>query len=247
MIDWLTCAYSSFPLLAWTLGSILAYAVSTNLWWLFRAGRWPQSPYGRGLEHVARFLFFVGIPYLALGGWPREPFQGLLSLEDMGLVGLSARWPATRWLSAAGTALGLGLVACLLLVLAWANAQRSAADSRLRFLPRPWWTVLVEILYLEVHWAFYRGALALASGDGYAAVFLGLGLVYLEWGLNPFWRWGWRSAAESTEQWLRAAVALVVALIFLLTCNWWLCLAVHLLLELVFRRLLPALAVVPAG
>jgi hypothetical protein len=184
---------------------------------------------------VARFLFYLGIPYLALGGWPRQPFQGLVSMADMGMVSIGGRWPPTRWLEAAGTAIGIGLLAGLLLVLAWANAnRRGPGEPRFRFPRQPWWTIPVDTLYMEVHWAFYRAALAVLLADLYKGVVLGLGLVYLEWALNPAWRHGWRAAPRAAEQWLRAALALVSALVFLLTRNLWLCLGVHVVLALLF-------------
>jgi hypothetical protein len=246
-LSWLTHTYASSPLPFWILGSILAYAVGANLVWLSRSRKLTRSLYGRGLKQIGRFLFFLGIPYLALGGWPRLPFQGLLSLEDLGLVGLNARWPATRWLDAAGTSVGLGLAALVLLSLAWVNAHRRAHSPWLRFTPQPWWEVLVDILYLEVHWAFYRSSLAVAMDALYPAVFLGLGLIYLEWSLNPFWRRGWHSESPAAERWLRAALAVIVALVFLLTRNLWACLGLHLLLELIFRRLASGPATAQAG
>jgi hypothetical protein len=235
IVNSLALAYSESPLLFWVLGSVLVYTLGTNALWLARSRGLSSSP-GRGwLVQTARYLFYLGIPYLALGGWPRPPFSGLLSLEDLGLVGLGGRWPVTRWLEAVGVGLGFGLAALLFLLLAWANANRHAGS--LRFPSRPWWAILVDVLYLEVHWAFYRGALAIVLGDLYVAVFLGLGLVYLEWGLNPFWRQGWRSMSGAAAQWLRAALALAVALLFLFTRNLWICLGVHTLLELAFWHL----------
>jgi len=183
---------------------------------------------------VGRFFFFLGIPYLALGGWPRQPYQGYLSLADLGLVGLTLDWPVTRWLGSVGLGLGLGLVALLILAFAWLNADRTAESSRLSFPSRSWWVLVVDVFYLQVHWAFYRGGLAIALDDLYAGVFWGLGLVYLEWGLNPFWRQDWRLESEAAGRWLQAALALVTALIFLLTRNLWICLGVHGLLVLVF-------------
>lgn len=224
---------TSAPLPFWVLGSVLAYVLATGVLWLLKSIELRRSLSGRWLEQVGRFLFFLGIPYLALGGWPRRPFHGLLSLEDMGLVGLSQRWPVTRWLEATGTGLALGFFALLILILAWMIAGR----GRLCFPPRPWWALLVDVIYLEVHWSFYRGALAVVLGDPYAGVFLGLGLVYVEWGLNPFWREGWRSKSLAAGRWLRAAMALVVALIFLLTRNFWVCLLVHGLIEPAFWQL----------
>lgn len=248
MNDWmdrLALTYTESPLLFWVLGSILIYAVAVNGLYLIQSRNARSSPHGRWLVALARALYFLGIPYLALGGWPRPRFSGLLSLADMGLVGLGGRWSPTRWLSATGTALGFGLVALVLLLVAWGSASRDAgyapagqgATGRLGFQARPWWLNAIDVLYLEVHWAFYRGACIVVLGDLYTGVFAGLGLVYLEWALNPFWRRGWLSNAVAAAQWLRAALALVVALIFLFTRNLWLCLGVHLLLDLIIRHL----------
>jgi len=227
----------SLPLTFWLLGSVLSYAVGNWLRWGLRTRDLLPAPYRGWPEQVARFLFFLGIPYLALGGWPRPPFSGLLSRQDLGLAGFEPAWPAIRWLGAVGAGLGLGVAAGLILLLAWLHANRPAGAGRLRFPPRPWWALLLDGLYLQVHWAFYRGALAVVLDDPHTAAFLGLGLITLEWGLNPFWREGWRAPLGAGRRWLRAALALVTAVIFLLTRNLWVCLGVHWLLELLFARL----------
>lgn len=242
MSDLLLSLASYPPLLFWVGGSILAYVVVTNLLSWIKLRGVLRSFYVRALFQVARFGYYVVVPYLALGGWPRQPRQGLLALEDLGLVGLSLEWPVTRWLEAAGTGLGLGFLTLLTLGLAWANVSRVSRSSRsaggLPFAPRPWWAVLVSGLYLEIHWAFYRGALSVVLGDVYAGVFVGLGAVCLEWVLNPFWRAGAAPFAPSVSQagqiWLNAGLALTSALVFLLTRNLWICLTIHWLLALVF-------------
>ena len=249
----------------WIAGTVLVYAVATNLLWLVhRRGitpiwkaRWDvprvqprtehptRSRYRRWLVQLGRFLFYLAIPYLVLGGWPRQPYRGLLALEDLGIVGFGGRWPVTRWLEAVGIGLGWGLLTLLVLTLAWYTGEvnRRASGMRLRFHPRPWWVILVDVLYLEVHWAFLRGGLAVAlesrlAGQAlYAAVFLTLGLVYLEWSLSPFWRQDWRLEPQAAVRWVRAALVLAVAVLYLLTRNLWVCLAVHWLLELSVRWL----------
>lgn len=234
-MEQLASAYAATPLLCWVLSSALIYALATNLLSAIQARDFWRSPSSRWVVQAGRFLFYVGIPYLALGGWPRRPYQGLLSLNDLGLVGLgldasaplSTSWPATRWLRSVGTGLGVGSIAALILAVAWANANRQAESRRLRLPRQPWWAVLVNALYLEMHWAFYRSALAVGLDDVYAGTFLGLGLVYLEWVLNPAWRRGWGLEFQGAGQWLRAALALVAALVFLLTRNLWVCLGVH--------------------
>ncbi len=237
VVDWLALAYASFPLLFWVLGSVLVHFSGTIFLWLTKSKGFWRSPYGRWPVQVGRFLYYLGIPYLALGGWPRRPFQGLLSADDMGLVGFGGHWPVTRWLESAGTGLGLGLVALLVLALAWVSANRGGHGPPLRFPLRPGWSLLSDVIYLEAHWAFYRGALAVLMGDVYAGVFLGLGLVYLEWSLDPFWRQGWRLESQAAGRWLHSAMALIVAMLFLFTRNLWICLGVHGLLELCFWQL----------
>jgi hypothetical protein len=76
-----------------------------------------------------------------------------------------------------------------------------------------------------------------ALGDLYAGTFLGLALAYAEWGLDPFWRQGWREETRAAERWLRAALALVTALLFLNTQNLWVCVPIHWGLELTLWRL----------
>ncbi|MFN2186964.1 MAG: hypothetical protein ACK2UU_23535 [Anaerolineae bacterium] len=227
-------AMAASPLALWLGGSLLVYALGANLLWMQKSAlRRSQT---RWLVQLGRFAFYLVIPYLALGGWPRRPYQGLLSLEHMGIAGLGGAWPVTRWLEAAGVGLGWGVLSVVLLSLAWASANRRNDGISLLFAPSPWWVVLVDVLYLQVHWAFYRGALTAILDDAYAGVFLGLGLVFLESSLNPFWRQGWQLAPRSAERWLRASVALITALVFLLTRNLWVCLAVHLLLEFSLRQ-----------
>jgi hypothetical protein len=245
-VDRLAQAYASSPLLFWIAASLLVHTLATNLCWPFRSAAFCRSRYGRAVAQVGRFVFFLGIPYLVLGGWPRRPFQGILSLEDLGLVGLDARWPLTRWLDAAGTTVGLGVVILLFLSVAWINARQAAGVHRISFSSEPWWAVVAGVLYLEIHWAFYRSALVTSLNSLHSGVFLGLGLVYLEWGLDPFWRQGWQPDSQPAARWLQATLALIVALLFLLTRNLWLCISFHLLVELIFRRLARSQAIAPS-
>lgn len=128
--------------------------------------------------------------------------------------------------------MGLGLMALLILAFAWSSANRANDGTSLRFPSQPWWLVLLNVVYLEVHWAFYRSALAVLQEDLYTGVLSGLALVYLEWALSPSWRRGWRQLSRAAFQWLRVALALVSALIFLLTRNLWMSLVIHGLLTL---------------
>ena len=97
--------------------------------------------------------------------------------------------------------------------------------------------MLVDLIYLQIHWAFYRSVLTLVTGDLYAGTFVGLGVVYLEWILNPFWRQGWREQSVAATRWVQSAMALVIAVAFFLSRNLWICLLVHGVLEFAMRQL----------
>ncbi len=130
--DLWTSLYVSSPLLFWIWGSVLIYGLTTGILWLFKDS-WP-SPHRRWLVQAGRFVFYLVIPYLALGGWPQRPYRGLLSLEDMGFVGFGGHWPVTRWLEGAGA--GLGGAGCPAGPgLAWKNANRRADGMQLRLAP----------------------------------------------------------------------------------------------------------------
>jgi hypothetical protein len=237
LLERLPPTYTESPLLYWVLGSVLVCALATNALWLARSRKLRPPTWSEWPLQAARFAFYLGVPYLALGGWPLPPFSELLAPLDVGLVGMGGRWPPIRWLGALGTGVGIGLASLLVLLLAWSSANRARDGVRLRFPAQPWWLTLIGVLYLEVHWAFYRGALAVALDDLYSGVFLGLALIWLEWALNPFWRSGWRSESRAASQWLRAALALVVTVLYLLTRNLWVCLGVHLAVEIPFWAL----------
>lgn len=224
------------PLLLVLAGSVLLYAIATNTWYGLAKVRPVSSPYLSILRPLSSLLFYLGIPYLAMGGWPRRPLQGLLSPIDLGLVVPGAAWPVVRWLEALSTSFGVGLLTFAILFLAWKSSRQGLDDPR--SLPvRPAWNLLIEGLYLQIHWAFYRGGLAVFLDDVYLGVFWGLALIYVEWSLNQSWRAGWQDPFQAAVCWLRAGLALASALLFLLTRNLWGCLLMHWLVEIAFWRL----------
>jgi len=230
--SWLSFDSPPPPLLLWVLGSILTYALASNALWFAKEPRLLTARFGPALLHAGRFLYYLGVPYLVLGGWPLQPYRGLLAPANLGLVGFDASWTLSRWLEAAGTGVSVGLLALGFVAVAWLNANRRGGTTRLGFSATPAWTLLVDGLYLQVHWAFYRGALAVLFDDLTVGVFWGLALVYLEWLSSPFWRQAWRQDWRAGGAWLLMVQALVSALLFLLTQNLWVCLAVHWALSL---------------
>ena len=244
----LTLAWSEGWL--WLSGSLLLAALWTNLAWFFhqpRAGAiggfvarlvaWRLAP---GLFQLLRLLYYVGIPFAALL-WGHDAVVGrLLGLQQFELpvpggeeasVGIAANW--LDWALDAGWAVTVGVGAWGLLALGWWAYRRavvvgkdavaageidgaSDADSS-------GWVFLREAAYHEVHWAFYRNAPILAAGT-YWGVWIGLALAALEAALNPAWRRGLADPRRAPGQLVRAALAVVSSVSFLLTENLWLAL-----------------------
>ena len=219
-------------MLLWVLGSVLASILAGNALWSARERGLLAPRSGPALLHAARFVYYLGVPYLVLGGWPLPPYRGLLAPLNLGLAGFAPPWTVARWLEAAGTGLSVGFLAVGFVVAAWLNANRGRAVTHLGFAPSPVWLLLVDGLYRQMHWAFYRGALAVLFDDLYVGVFWGLALVLVEWVSSPAWWSCWRRERCAGDAWLLAVQAVVSALLFLLTSNLWVCLAVHWALSL---------------
>ena len=67
-------AIAASPLVFWIGGSLLVYTIGANALWLLRDSL--QRPLARWLVQVGRFSFYLVLPYLALGGWPRQTVPG---------------------------------------------------------------------------------------------------------------------------------------------------------------------------
>ena len=124
--------------------------------------------------------------------------------------------------------------------------------------PADAWLTPLDAALLQWHWAFYRAGAAgwlLMSPNGLsdlpfadAAIFapifsaltanpfywgswLGMGLVALEWGLNPFTRAALRDPAHRPYALLRVAIAFASTAVLVATRNFWLALLLHLTVE----------------
>jgi HAD superfamily hydrolase (TIGR01509 family) len=227
--------------------SLVLYAAGTSLSWHLRQGRWGGQT-GRWLEALARwrglhilasvmrFLYFVGVPAVAL-------FSSITLPRFMGLTGIDWFPSIVR-----GTALGLGGFA--LLALGWLyyisslsslpTTSQASPPSKGEATPRPYSsgaTLLITAIYLEVHWAFYRSLPLLILDDRYTGVVLGFLMVVLEWFCDPAWRWSWGHAREMEKTLPGVAVAAVMAVIYLFTQNLWLCVPIHWLITVGLSRL----------
>jgi len=258
------------PALAWSEGwlwlsaSLFLAVLWTNLAWFFRKPRsgsvgefiahlvaWRFSPW---LFQFLRPLYYIGLPFVALL-WGHDALVGrLLGLQRFDLSALSGGGTdaatAANWLDWAydvgwtaalcagtGALLALGWWACRrALVIAGETGVVAGANVS-------GWVLLREAAYHEVHWTFYRNMPILAWGM-YWGIWGGLALVALEAILNPAWRNGLADPQRAPAQLLRGALAVVSSVLFLLTQNLWLALALHWAVswaQVTFVRALPLL------
>jgi hypothetical protein len=192
---------------------------------------------GRLLEQILRLVYFIGLPYAAL-------LTGSIASIDMGLTGAGGSilgWSPAEWLRGLGTALTLGAI--VLLPIGAASRQIARAGRPLGTDARSAGAVIVDAIYAEIHWAFYRAAPLILLGDVYAAALFGVLLVGVEWTVMLI-RNGLGPSPEERQTWLRRVVLLALsAALFALTRNVWLAIGLHALLELLWkvwlRRLVP--------
>jgi len=248
------------PLL-WVLGSLALSVIATNGARMAMRTRWRKraasspDPWGslRPLVWLLTALFLFLPPIAA---WR----AGALSPLLMGLSELD-------WVAALVSSGGLALVCGGIIVFGWL-IYRHKLPARPRAHPtgRPW-LAPVDAALLQWHWAFYRagviGWLVLAAeGENmgpaglpallaeqplYWGSWLGMILVAVEWGLNPFAREaliGSRHnadcapAAELTV--IRMALAVTTTALFVLTRNFWLVLGCQVVVETAIVAFLPA-------
>jgi hypothetical protein len=248
----------------WLSGSLLLAVLWANLAWFFRQPRsgkvgefsarlisWRFSPW---LLQFLRLLYYVGVPFAALLLGHDVVVGRLLGLQrfDLSALGEGEAYAATaaNWLDWAydvGWTAGLCVGAWVLLALGcWACHQALVVAGETGVVARvnvSSWVLLREAVYHEVHWTFYRNMPILAWGT-YWGIWGGLALVALEAMLNPSWRKGLTDSQRAPAHLLRAALAVVSSVLFLLTQNLWLALALHWAVSwglVAFVRALPLL------
>ncbi len=205
---------------------------------------------------VLRFAYFIGLPYIALilgvlparylglGGLNRlqatqsfpsefehltEPGRFLAQIRNnVSLIVLD-------WLPDVGKLVSLVLVALLLLGVAWLgygyfrwrilSGLRRISTFRMKGYPS-----VVQVVYLAVHWSFYRGAIWLLADDLYLGVVGGVVLVGLEWILDAGWLHQVQDPSAGEPPRIDASILVATSSIFLFVPNLWLLLPVHWIL-----------------
>ncbi len=216
--------------------SMLVYIVSANLAWYLgtwtesqmalRLQRFAASPYTRGVYQVLRGFYYVVLPYIALWfGWLDERAMGLGYLD----------WAdGLRW------TIVLALAAWILLMFVWVPYLRATSNVPVRFSNEvlSWSRRIVEVVYMQLHWAFYRAACILLLTNLfkddqaiYWGTSIGLALTFLEAWADPRVRRNLTHVGIGEVALWNAGQAIINTVGFVLTRNVWLLALVQLALE----------------
>ncbi|MCK6624035.1 MAG: hypothetical protein L6R45_02540 [Anaerolineae bacterium] len=191
-------------------------------WWQKRQGEAGINE--QWLSVTARFIYGIGLPYLAvIAGLLPPRFLGLKGLETimaLDLNGASLQKAVAllllECLADGGMVIRLGLAALLLaLGLRWGLARLDLKPLASRL-------SVLEILYDGLHWAFYYAIFWALTGDLYLGVIGGLLWVLLEGALVA-----WVQRDEPTPRLSKTVILILTATIFFYAPNLWLLWPVH--------------------
>ncbi len=216
------------------LGSCLVYAIASNVSTLpffanalrtadTNSSLLPRTAVG-ALQELARFGFYLGVPFFAL-------LVGWIDVRAMGL-GLVDWAEGLRW------AIVILLAAWLILMVIWLPYLRATSDvfaspNASLSLPRR----LVELIYMQAHWAFYRAAAivflqgVIRGDEMYWGAGFGLALICLEAFTNPRLRQHLARVGEADSVVWNAGQAALNAFAFIVTGNFYLLVLIQFLLE----------------
>lgn len=216
--------------------SVCAYALAANLtraslFRQVRAGSTGQfmtrlrtSIVSRVLGELARWLYYLGLPYATL-------VLGYNTARALGVWNVS-------WLETLGYAIALGVGAAIVFIWVWRPYARTehphAVDASRWNSARH----VVELVYQQAHWAFYRSGPILWLGDVYWGSFIGFLLTLLEGWTHPTVRSSVRDVTRADAPLWTGSLAVVSTVVFIFTQNFWYSLMIHLLLDLGLRKLI---------
>jgi hypothetical protein len=204
--------------------------------WVGTLQRFRQQPLYPWVDEAARFGFYVGIPFLAMiSGWLGADLLGISGTSWV--EGKSAQgflWE--EWARGAGMATLAVLALTGVWLVARLVAHRGRLESITHYTSVSLWQRLLDVFYLQIHWAFYRSGPILWLNDLYWGTFVGLALFFFESALNPALWWSLKSPETAGATLFRLGTAWISALLFLATRNLWLTMAAHLVLTVVLAR-----------
>ncbi|MBI5305018.1 MAG: hypothetical protein HY868_22995 [Chloroflexi bacterium] len=216
--------------------SIGAYTLASNLAWasrrwtlrtdrLGRFALWSStSRLARVIGHLARWVYFLLLPWGTLMlGWNTTRALGIWRMD---------------WFSTAFAFAALGIGAMLVVIWVWRPYARTLHPHAIDETGWYWAGQIVETLYQETHWAFYRSGPVMWLADFYWGGLFGLSLTLLESWSDPHVRARIDEVTRADAPLWRASLAIISTLVFILTQNSWYCLIVHLLLALAIRRVI---------
>jgi len=246
MGDWFLHLNIEGQLATWLVAACLLYMLSAQLAWQYRypgrvdrlgrwIDRWRNHPFIPWMGESVRLIYYLGIPLAAA-------MIGLLRADVLGING-------TDWVSGASVqgfvwkdwtrGAGLAMAAVLGMAGAWFIGRAASRWAGLDVINQrgtySLWQRGLEVLYWQVHWAFYRSGPILWLGDPYWGAFIGLGIALFEIGLDPAFWWALKSAETAGPALFRVGVAWISALVFLETQNLWLTAAAHAALVALLR------------
>lgn len=233
LLEFLTSLEPRSALAGVLVCSILLYAVSSNLSWAAQAPRGER--FGRlvgwlnrfrlrtALFEVVRWAYYLALPWAAL-------VLGYTSMRALGVWNLD--WLMNWWIALI-VAIGGGVI----FIWVWKPYAQSEHPEAFALTHWNGARQILEIIYQEAHWAFYRSGPVLWLGDYYWGSFLGLVLNLLEGWCNPSVRANVRDITRADAPLWAGSLAIISVLVFYYTQNTWYCLAAHLALNFFLRRL----------
>ncbi len=210
----------------YTLGANVAYANRTP-----RPGRlgrftaWASREWlPRVVGELARWAYYLAIPWATL-------MLGYDAVRALGVWNLNWLAPALE--------LGLltigAIVVCIWIWQPYARAEHPHAVDESGW---NWARHIVEVIYQEAHWAFYRSGPILWLSDYYWGSFFGLALAFLEGWSSPVVRNNAQDITRADAPLWSGSLAIISTVVFIFTQNSWYCLLVHLVLDLGLRGLI---------
>lgn len=214
--------------------SIFIYATSANVGWASIAPRgerfsrlvgwWNRLRVRGAIGELARWVYYLVLPWATL-------MLGYNSARSLGVWNLN--WLMNIWI---GLIVAVGGVIVFLWV--WRPYAQSEHPEAVDLTGWNGARQIIEAIYQEAHWAFYRSGPILWLSDYYWGSFIGLALSLIEGWTNPTVRVNIRDITRADAPLWAGSLAIVSVLVFVYTQNTWYCLLIHLALNFILRPLI---------